>query len=96
MEENKNSRAHVLVYGRVQGVFFRQNTQKLAQKLGLVGWVKNREDGGVEAVFEGEKEKVEKMIEWMKKGPPLARVEKVNVFWEEFKGEFKNFEIKYD
>jgi acylphosphatase len=96
MKEDKNSRAHVLVYGRVQGVFFRQNTQKLAQKLGLAGWVKNREDGGVEAVFEGEKEKVEKMIEWMKKGPPLAWVEKVNVFWEEFKGEFKNFEIKYD
>jgi acylphosphatase len=96
MKEDKNSRAHVLVYGRVQGVFFRQNTQKLAQKLGLAGWVKNREDGGVEAVFEGEKEKVEKMIEWMKKGPPLARVEKVNVFWEEFKGEFKNFEIRYD
>jgi acylphosphatase len=96
MKEKQNSRAHVLVYGRVQGVFFRQNTQKLAQKLGLAGWVKNREDGGVEAVFEGEKEKVEKMIEWMKKGPPLAWVEKVNVFWEEFKGEFKNFEIKYD
>jgi acylphosphatase len=96
MKEDKNSRAHVLVYGRVQGVFFRQNTQKLAQKLGLAGWVKNREDGGVEAVFEGEKEKVEKMIEWMKKGPPLARVEKVNVFWEEFKGDFKNFEIRYD
>jgi acylphosphatase len=96
MKEDKNSRAHVLVYGRVQGVFFRQNTQKLAQKLGLAGWVKNREDGGVEAVFEGEKEKVEKMIEWMKKGPPLAWVEKVNVFWEEFKGDFKNFEIRYD
>lgn len=96
MKENKNARVKVLVYGLVQGVFFRQSTKEEAEKLKLKGWVKNREDGGVEAIFEGEREKIEKMLEWMKKGPPLARVEKVNVFWEEFKGEFKNFEIKYD
>jgi acylphosphatase len=89
-------RCHVLVSGRVQGVFFRQETKEKAKRLGLTGWVRNTEEGKVEAVFEGEKEKIEKILEWMKEGPPLARVEEVKTKWEGFKGEFESFEIRYD
>ncbi|MBC7074140.1 acylphosphatase [Candidatus Parcubacteria bacterium] len=88
-------RAHVLVSGKVQGVFFRQNTFQRAKKLGLFGWVCNTKDGRVEAVFEGEEEKIKEILEWIKIGPPLAKVEKVDITWEEFKGEFKDFEIRY-
>jgi len=85
-------RVHILIKGLVQGVFFRQTTQQMAEILGLKGWVRNTPDGKVEAVFEGEKEKVEKMLDWAKKGPTSARVDGVDVKWEEYKGEFKEFE----
>ncbi len=94
--KSEKTRCHVLVSGRVQGVFFRHNTLKKAKNLGLKGWVRNTENGKVEAVFEGDKEKIEKMLEWIKVGPPLAKVENLEVKWEEFKGEFKDFKIKYD
>jgi acylphosphatase len=89
-------RCHIFVSGKVQGVFFRQNTLEKAKALGLKGWVRNTQDGRVEAIFEGEKEKVEKILEWMKIGPPLARVENVEIRFEDFKGEFNDFEIRYD
>lgn len=89
-------RCHIFVSGKVQGVFFRATTEEMASILGLKGWVRNTEDGRVEVMVEGEKEKVEKLIEWLHKGPPLAKVENVNVNWQEYKGEFKSFEIKYD
>jgi len=92
---NQKTRAHIFVSGRVQGVFFRENTQKKARKLGLTGWVKNLLDGRVEAVFEGEKEKIEEMIEWIKKGSFLAKVNNLEINWQEYQGEFENFEIKY-
>ncbi|MHA1506503.1 MAG: acylphosphatase [Candidatus Asgardarchaeia archaeon] len=88
-------RAHVFISGIVQGVFFRATMREMALKLGVKGWVRNLPDGRVEAVIEGEKEKVEKMIEWCHHGPPSARVEKVEVKWEEFKGEFDTFRIKF-
>ncbi|MFQ6049499.1 MAG: acylphosphatase [Candidatus Paceibacterales bacterium] len=88
-------RAHIFVSGKVQGVFFRENTQKKAQTLEITGWVRNLEDSRVEAVFEGEKEKVEKMVNWAKRGPLFARVNDLEVEWEEYKGEFEDFEIKY-
>ena len=88
-------RAHVYVSGRVQGVFFRYETRREAKKHGVKGWVKNLPDGRVEAVFEGEKEDVEKLIDFCRKGPPLAKVDKVEVFWEEYKGEFKSFNIVF-
>jgi acylphosphatase len=89
-------RCHIFVSGKVQGVFFRQNTLERAKTLGLKGWVRNTQDGRVEAIFEGEKEKVEKILEWVKSGPPLARVENVEIRFEDFKGEFDDFEIRYD
>lgn len=87
-------RASVKIYGRVQGVWFRANTKEMAEKIGVVGWVRNMPDGSVEAVFEGEDEKVEKMIEWCRHGPPLARVDGIEVKYEKPKGE-KSFRIIY-
>ncbi|MCD6083507.1 acylphosphatase [Candidatus Aerophobetes bacterium] len=88
-------RAYVLISGRVQGVFFRSSAREQAYRLRVNGWIRNRWDGQVEAVFEGEEEDVLKMIEWCHKGPPGALVEDVKVRWEEYKGEFNTFFIRY-
>ncbi len=91
----EKARAHVTIDGRVQGVFFRHHTQETALRLGVKGWVRNRRDGCVEAVFEGDKESVAKMIEWCHQGPPAARVTKVHLSWEDYVGEFEDFTINY-
>jgi len=87
-------RAHVWISGRVQGVWFRAHTRDKAMELGIKGWVRNLPDGRVEAVFEGEEEQVKKMIEWCYVGSPLAKVDDVQVKWEEPRNEF-DFIIKY-
>lgn len=89
------ARAHVIVNGRVQGVFFRSETQDEANRRNVSGWVRNLPDGRVEAVFEGEKEEVERLIEFCRRGPPGARVSKVDVKWENCTGEFRGFKIRY-
>jgi acylphosphatase len=71
----------------VQGVFFRSETRQRAASLGLAGWVRNLRDGSVEAVFEGERERVEAMVEWSRRGPSGAHVKDVDVAWEEPQGE---------
>jgi acylphosphatase len=76
-------RAHVRVQGSVQGVFFRVETRDRARSLGVSGWVRNLQDGAVEAVFEGPEERVESMVDWCRRGPAGARVESVNVDWED-------------
>lgn len=76
-------RAHVRVHGSVQGVFFRVETRDRARSLGVSGWVRNLRDGAVEAVFEGPGERVESMVEWCRRGPAGARVESVDVDWED-------------
>jgi acylphosphatase len=86
-------RAHVLVSGRVQGVAFRDSTRQEAERLGLGGWVRNTEDGQVEAVFEGESEAVRQMIEWCKSGPSSADVEDVSVEQETPEG-LSGFEVR--
>ncbi len=91
----EKTRARIIVEGRVQGVFFRAHTQEMATLLNVKGWVKNRRDGRVEALFEGDRTKVEQMIEWCHRGPSEARVAKVLVNWEEFAGEFNEFSIAY-
>jgi len=88
-------RAHVFISGRVQGVFFRSETRYEANRRNVTGWVRNLPDGRVEAVFEGEKDDVEKLNEFCRKGPPGANVTKVQVSWENHTGEFKNFKIRY-
>jgi acylphosphatase len=76
-------RARVRVNGSVQGVFFRVETRDRARSLGVSGWVRNVQDGAVEAVFEGPEERVESMVEWCRRGPAGARVESVDVDWED-------------
>ena len=85
--------AHVFISGMVQGVSFRYFIRNNAQRYGLAGWVRNTEDGGVEAVFCGEKEKIEQIIALCRKGPTLAEVKHVGFDWEEPE-KFEGFEIK--
>jgi acylphosphatase len=86
-------RAHVFVSGRVQGVYYRATTRETARERGVDGWVKNLEDGRVEAVFEGEPDAVEAMIEWCQTGSPQARVNDVEVEYEDPTG-ISGFEIR--
>ena len=87
------ARAHAVIRGRVQGVFFRAEARDRARSLGLVGWIRNRHDGAVEAVFEGERERVESMVRWCERGPSGAAVESVHVEWEEPEGE-RGYEVR--
>lgn len=89
-----NTRVHVFILGKVQGVFFRSGTRDMAKKSGLFGWVRNLADGRVEAVFEGKKDAIEKMLEWCRAGPEYARVTGIEVIREEFKGDFKEFLLR--
>ena len=75
-------RAHVLISGRVQGVNFRAHTRDEAKRAGLEGWVKNLADGRVEAVFEGTRAGVQRLVTWCYSGPPAAEIEHVEVEWE--------------
>ena len=88
-------RAHLFISGTVQGVYYRAFTRDLAGRLGLNGWVKNLYDGRVEALFEGNREVIEQAIERCYAGPPGARVNEIDVAWEEYRGDLKGFEIRY-
>jgi acylphosphatase len=89
----ENVRARAVIRGRVQGVAYRIETQWAAERIGVRGWVRNRADGSVEAVFEGERPNVEAMLAWCRRGPALARVTAVDVSWEDYSGEFAGFRI---
>jgi len=80
-------RRRVVVHGRVQGVFFRDSCERMARSAGVSGWVRNRNDGAVEAVFEGEPDAVERIVGWARQGPRRADVERVEMFEEEPVGE---------
>lgn len=92
---NEKKAVHAIISGRVQGVFFRMETRRTAERLGVTGWVRNRPDGSVEAIFEGDSEKVDQVVYWCKKGPPAATVTDLQVAETGFTGEFKNFSIRY-
>jgi acylphosphatase len=94
MESGDRERAHVYVSGQVQGVFFRDSTQEIAEQLGLTGWVKNLPDGRVEALFEGPSERVREMIRWCEQGPPHAKVDDVDTEFEASQGDLKGFEVR--
>lgn len=83
----------LVVRGRVQGVYFRASTQREARRLGLSGWVRNRPDGFVEMLAEGEEDGLKDLIAWANRGPSAARVERVDVRWRSFTGEFPDFRI---
>ncbi len=92
--EPRLTRAHLLISGRVQGVNFRNHTQREARQLGLTGWVRNLWDGRVEAVFEGREDAVAKAVSWCHSGPSLAEVDSVDVTYEPAAGDFTSFRIR--
>jgi acylphosphatase len=94
-QKMEKRRARVLISGRVQGVNFRASTRDQARKIGVAGWVKNLEDGRVEAVFEGNHGSVQRMVSWCYSGPVGAEVEHVKVEWEEPQGKESTFVIDY-
>lgn len=88
-------RAHIFVTGKVQGVYYRQNTMETAKAHGVTGWVRNLPDGRVEAVLEGDESGVKNVIEWCKVGPPKAQVEKVDMKFESYTGKVSEFTVIY-
>lgn len=89
------ARAHVVVSGRVQGVAFRAHAIEEARRLGLDGWVRNLDDGRVEALAEGERPKVEELVAWLRHGPRHARVDRAEVAWEEARGGLGPFDVRF-
>jgi acylphosphatase len=86
-------RVHIFITGKVQGVYFRQNAALKAQELNVSGWIRNLKDGRVEAVFEGEKANINKLLNWCKQGPKDAIVRNTEVINEPFKNEYSDFQI---
>ncbi len=84
-------RVHLIIRGRVQGVFFRAAAQREARRLGLTGWAKNRLDGSIELLAEGEEDAVRELTHWSQHGPSVARVDHVDVRWRGYTGEFFEF-----
>lgn len=90
-----SKRVHLLVGGRVQGVYFRQGMMETAEKNNVLGWVRNLPDNKVEAVLEGNDSNVDAVVEWARFGPAGAVVQELKVTEEEYVGEFSDFEIRY-
>ena len=88
-------RVHMIIHGIVQGVFFRANAKNVAERLGLKGYARNMANGCVEVVAEGPEQKIKELIEFCKKGPRAARVDKVDVHIEEASNEFDNFKVRH-
>jgi acylphosphatase len=88
-------RLHVKIEGLVQGVFFRDAAKKKAEEMNITGWIKNKNDGTIEAVFEGEVNNLNKMLEFCREGPPDAVVDIVEEEWEDATEEFDTFEIEF-
>ncbi len=86
--------AQIIFYGRVQGVFFRANTQREASRLGVTGWVRNMSDGNVEALFEGEETKVKELVQFCKHKIPMANVTYTKIDWKEPTLAFEGFEVR--
>jgi len=88
-------RLRAKVYGMVQGVGFRYFVKKEARALGLTGWVRNCSDGSVEVVAEGDRKELELLLSILQRGSPFSIVQRVDHSWENYKGEFKDFEVRY-
>jgi acylphosphatase len=94
MSEKEAVRLHAIIEGRVQGVNFRYFTRENALRLGLVGWVRNRYDGTVEVIAEGQRELLEQFLGFLRQGPRSAYVTRVTPVWGEATGEFSRFSVK--
>ena len=88
-------RVTVIATGMVQGVSFRYYTRREASQLGLTGWVRNEVDGSVKVVAEGQDERLRAFLQFLEKGPPLARVQDLEIDWSEASGEFGSFEVRF-
>lgn len=88
-------RVHIIVRGRVQGVYFRASAQQRARQLGLRGWVQNCRDGSVEVAAEGGKPRLRQFVSWCRNGPPGAVVTDIDVEWQAASGEFVDFVVRY-
>ena len=93
-DKSSVKRVQVTIHGDVQGVGYRYTAIEIARDLGLTGWTKNDPDGSVEIIAEGEKENLQNLITWAKKGPPLARIDRIEEEWQEATGEFDEFDVK--
>ena len=91
----EQQRVHLLVSGKVQGVFFRQALKVVAKKNNVSGWVRNLKDKRVEVVLEGDSKSIDLVIDWARIGPANSRVDNIEVGNEEFKNEFLTFEVLY-
>jgi acylphosphatase len=89
-----NKAVQLIVRGRVQGVYFRASAQRECRRLGATGWVKNRSDGNVEMLVEGDENVIRDVMAWAQRGPSASRVEYVDVRWKSYTGEFDDFEIR--
>ena len=89
------TRACLLIKGRVQGVFYRAFARDIATQLGLRGWVRNLSDGSVEALLEGSRDEIERAIKHCYSGPPGARVDHIDVTWEDYQGDLQGFQVRY-
>ena len=90
-----SKRVHVVIHGYVQGVFFRETTRRKAAALGVTGWVRNRPEGSVEAVFEGETRLVDALVAWCRRGPIGAEVDGVDAVEEPPRGDRHLFEVRW-
>ena len=91
----ENKSVHILVTGKVQGVFFRQATKVIAIKNHVTGWIKNLESGQVEILLEGEDQNVNSIVEWCHNGPANSRVDEIKIEQQKFSGQYSNFEVRY-
>ncbi len=90
-----NKQIILKIHGRVQMVMYRDSARRQAKKIGLTGWVMNKPDGMVELIAEGKEENLKQFIDWCYNGPILAKVNKIDINWQEATGQFKEFNIKY-
>ena len=93
--DEAHQRLHAVVRGRVQGVYFRQNTGDQAARLGLSGWVRNRPDGSVEVLAEGTEAALQELLAYLRRGPPEAWVTGVQADWSPGLGEFRDFDVRW-
>ena len=89
------SRVHAFVSGRVQGVAYRYFVERRADEIPVTGWVRNLRDGRVEIMAEGEKADLESFLGFMRQGPRMAKVDGLDLLWEDYRGEFEDFRIEF-
>lgn len=94
MKSSKDAQVHLIISGEVQGVFFRASAQEKARALGLTGWVKNRKDGRVELVAQGDEDTLDELVNWCHHGPEDAFVQLVEMEWTDIEQEFEDFEVR--